>query len=61
MGKRTATNRREQTVKGRDVSRVNRVLDIRRSNASGPMPSGARYDRSKVRNAMQAGRFDFED
>ena len=61
MGKRTATNRREQTVKGRDVSRVNRVLDIRRSNASGPMPSGVRYDRNVIRNAMLRGDYDFED
>lgn len=57
MSKRP-TNRRAQTEKGRDMSRINRVLDIRRSNAAGPIPSGARYDRNEFRNRAQRGQWE---
>lgn len=61
MGKRP-TNRREQTAKGREVNlNVRRVQGLRFSNAAGPHISGARYDRSSFRNAMQRGQFDLDD
>ena len=49
---------RPQAEKGRDMTRVNRVLDIRRSNAAGPIPSKARYDRNSYRKQDQRGRWD---
>lgn len=53
-------DRRPQTPKGRNTTRVNRVQDIRRSNASG-FHVAAGYDRNDWRNAMQSGRFMTED
>lgn len=50
---------RPQAEKGRDMTRVNRVLDIRRSNAAGPIPSKARYDRNAFRKSDQRGKWDY--
>jgi hypothetical protein len=49
---------RPQAEKGRDVSRINRVLDIRRSNAAEPIPSGARYNRAEFRKRAQRGQWE---
>lgn len=52
--------RRPQSNKGRNTTRVNRVLDIRRSNASG-FHGVIGYDRNDWRNTLQSGRFMDED
>ena len=58
MGKR---NVRPQSQKPRDMGRVHRVQELRRSSAAGPIPSGARYDRNAFRNLAQRGRWDDDD
>lgn len=55
MGKRQS---RPQAQKDRATARVNRVQELRRSNAAGPIPSGRRYDRNGFRRLAQAGRWD---
>jgi hypothetical protein len=58
MGKRrNIRDNRPQTQKDREASRVRRVQELRRSNASEPVPSGARYDRNAFRNATQRGQW----
>lgn len=52
---------RPQTQKDRNLSRVWRVQELRRSSASGPIPSGARYDRNAYRVLAQRGRWDSDD
>ena len=52
-------NRRPQMQKDRALSRVQAIQDLRRSNAAGPIPSGARYDRNKFRKADQRGKWDY--
>lgn len=44
---------REQAQKDRSLERVRMVQGLRMSNAAEPIPSGRRYDRSKVRNVVQ--------
>jgi len=62
MGKRTATNRREQTSKGREVSLKVRAVQGRRfSNAAGPHIRGERYSRAESRAALMRGDFDYFD
>ena len=51
MGRKNVS--RPQTQKDRSMQRVHYVQDLRRSSASEPIPSGRRYDRAKVRNAVQ--------
>lgn len=53
-------DRPAQASKGRNTTRVNRVLDIRKSNASG-FHGVAGYDRNGWRNDLQAGRYMDED
>lgn len=55
-----AKDRRPQSSKGRNTTRVNRVLDIRRSNAAG-IHGVSGYDRNEWRNVLQSGRFMEED
>lgn len=52
--------RRPQAGKGRNTTRINRVMDIRRSNAAG-IHGVSGYDRNDWRNVMQSGRFMDED
>jgi hypothetical protein len=59
MGRKTATNRRVQSQRGREVSlNVRRTQGLRFSNASGPHLSGPRYSRSAEREALLSGRYD---
>jgi len=59
MTRKTTTNRRPQTNKGRDTNlRVRQVQGLRFSNAAGPHISGARYDRNAERQALLSGRYD---
>jgi hypothetical protein len=57
MAKRQ-NNRRPQTEKDAAMRRVHRVLDLRRSSASEPVPSGARYDRNTFRSQAQRGQWE---
>lgn len=60
MGKRTnRQDNRPQTSKGREVNlRVRQVQGLRFSNAAGPIPSGARYDRNAYRSLSQRGMYE---
>ncbi len=56
---RKATNRRQQTTKGREVNlRVRQVQGLRFSNAAGPHIKGDRYDRAQFRNLSDRGVWD---
>lgn len=44
---------RAQAQKDRSLERVRMVQGLRMSNAAEPIPSGRKYDRSKVRNDVQ--------
>jgi hypothetical protein len=54
-------NVRPQTQKDRNLGRVRSVQELRRSNAAGPIPSGARYDRNTFRTLAQRGKWDSDD
>lgn len=49
---------RPQTQKDTANARVRRVQELRRSNASEPIPSRSKYDRNDYRRAAQAGRWE---
>jgi hypothetical protein len=55
MGKRLS---RPQTQKDANLSRVHRVQELRRSSASEPVPSRARYNRNAHRKNAQRGNWE---
>lgn len=55
MGKRSATNRRDQAQKDRAVQRVQ---ELRRSNAAQPERNRLKYDRNDFRKGFQRGRYE---
>jgi hypothetical protein len=60
-GENVKRQNRPQNAKPRDLGRVRSIQELRRSNATGPIPSGARYDRNAFRVLAQRGRWDDDD